>query len=94
MSKVYIALEERYNLLANENGASEILGVYSTVDKALNKLLNDIEINVNEYNYVIDTDCDLEKFKKDKVGYVTLFYGVQENWDYYCEYRIIEKEMN
>lgn len=93
MNKVYIALEENYNMLASEVGASEILGVYNTIDKALDKILKDIEISINEYDYVIDNECDLEKFKKDKTGYIRLFYKEQENWDYHCEYRIVEKEV-
>lgn len=91
MNKVYIALEENYHTLACEVGASEILGVYDTIDKALDKILKDIEISINEYDYVIDNDCDLEKFKKDKIGYIRLFYKEQENWDCHCEYRIVEK---
>ena len=43
MNKVYIALEENYHLLAWEIGASEILGVYDTKDKALDKILDDIK---------------------------------------------------
>ena len=43
MNKVYIALEENYHLLACEIGASEILGVYDTKDKALDKILDDIK---------------------------------------------------
>lgn len=93
MNKVYIALEENYHTLACEIGASEILGVYNTIDKALDKILKDIEISINEYDYVIDNECDLEEFKKDKSGCIRLFYKEQENWDYHCEYRIVESEV-
>lgn len=93
MNKVYIALEENYHTLACEIGASEILGVYDTIDKALDKILKDIETSVNEYDYVIDNECDLEQFKIDKIGYIRLFYNEQENWDYHCEYRIVEMEV-
>ena len=50
MNKIYIALEENYHTLACELGASEILGVYDTIDKALDKILKDIETNVNDYD--------------------------------------------
>lgn len=93
MKKVYIALEENYNMLASEVGASTILGVYNTIDKALDGILKDIEASINEYDWVMDNDCDLEKFKKDKTGYIRLFYKEQENWDYHCEYSIVEKEI-
>lgn len=93
MNKIYIALEENYHILACEIGASEILGVYDTIDKALDKILKDIDISINEYDYVIDNECDLEKFKKDKMGCIRLFYKEQENWDYHCEYSIVEKEI-
>lgn len=93
MNKVYIALEENYHLLACEIGASEILGVYDTKDKALDKILDDIKISIEEDDYVIDEEDDLEQFKKDKIGCITLFYKEQENWDYYCEYRIVESEV-
>lgn len=93
MNKVYIAVEENYYTLACECGASEILGVYDTIDKALDKILKDIETSINEYGYVIDNECDLEKFKIDKIGCIRLFYKEQENWDYHCEYRIVESEI-
>lgn len=93
MNKVYIALEENYHTLACEIGASRILGVYDTINKALNKILNDIEESVNAYDYVIDDECNLEQFKQDKKGCIRLFYREQENWDYHCEYRIIESEV-
>lgn len=93
MNKVYIALEENYHLLASEIGASEILGVYDTKDKALDKILDDIKISIEEYDYVIDEFDDLEQFKKDKIGCIRLFYKEQENWDYHCEYRIVESEI-
>lgn len=93
MNKIYIALEENYRTLACELGASEILGVYDTIDKALVSILKDIETNVNDYDYVIDNECDLKQFKIDKIGCVRLFYKTQDNWDYHCEYRIIESEV-
>lgn len=93
MNKVYIALEENYHSLASEIGASGILGVYNTIDKALDKILKDIEISIKEYDYVIDNECDLEEFKKDKSGCIRLFYKEQENWDYHCEYSIVESEV-
>ena len=94
MNKIYIALQENYNMLASEIGACEILGIYNTIDKALDKILDNIAIDTLEYAYVIDNECDLEEFKKDKSGCIRLFYKEQENWDYHCEYRILEKEMN
>lgn len=93
MNKIYIALEENYHILACEIGASEILGVYDTIDKALDKILKEIETSINKYDYVIDNECDLEKFKNDKMGCIRLFYKEQENWDYHCEYSIVEKEI-
>lgn len=93
MNKVYIAVEENYHTLACELGASEILGVYDTIDKALDKILKDIETSINEYGYVIDNECDLEQFKIDKIGCIRLFYKEQENWDCHCEYRIVESEI-
>ena len=93
MNKVYIALEENYHVLACEIGASEILGVYNTKEKALEIILNDIITNINEYGYVIDNECDIEQFKKDKTGCIRLFYQEQENWEYHCEYRIVESEI-
>lgn len=93
MNKVYIAVEENYHMLACEIGASEILGVYDTKEKALDKILIDINDSIENYDYVIDTECDLETFKKDKIGCIRLFYKEQENWDYHCEYRIVESEV-
>lgn len=61
MNKVYIALEENYHVLACEIGAGEILGVYDTINKALDKILKDIEISINEYDYVIYMEEMLEE---------------------------------
>lgn len=93
MNKIYIALQENYHILGAEIGACEILGVYKTIDEALDRILDNIAIDTLEYDYVIDNDCDLEQFKKDKKDYVRLFYKEQENWDYSCEYSIVEKEL-
>ena len=92
MNKIYIALQENYHMLACEIGACEILGVYKTIDKALDKILDNIAIDTTEYDYVIDNECDLRQFKKDKKGCIRLFYREQENWDYHCEYKIVEME--
>lgn len=93
MNKIYIALQENYHMLASEIGACEILGVYKTIDKALDKILDNIAIDTIENDFVIDNECDLEEFKKDKKGYIRLFYREQENWDYHCEYSIVESEI-
>lgn len=93
MNKVYIALQENYHMLATETGACVILGIYKTIDKALDRILDNIAIDTLEYGYVIDNECDLEQFKKDKKDYVRLFYKEQENWDYHCEYKIVESEV-
>ena len=58
MNKVYIALQENYHKLAAEIGACEILGVYKTIDKALNRILDNIKIDRLEYDYVIENESE------------------------------------
>lgn len=91
--KVYIAKQENYHVLACEIGACMILGVYDNIDKALDKILQNINEDMTEYDYVLDNECDLEQFKKDKKDCIRLFYKYQENWEYYCEYCIEEHEV-
>lgn len=95
MEKVYLVLEENYNMLANENGASYIYGYFKDREKAIEKALNEIKTN-KSYNWVIDeeqelaTEDDIREHLNKGLS-VVMFYEYQENWDYH--YVISIKEL-
>ena len=47
----------------------------------------EIEHNMEEFNFVEDTENQLKELEK------TIFYDYQENWQNYIEFQIIEKEV-
>ena len=96
--KVYIVLEENYNMLLNECDASYIYGVYDNKQKAIERLLKEIEHQKNNYNAVVDEESDIDKYveniKNDYFrGGIILFSGYQENWDFYSVIMIKEEKI-
>ena len=96
--KIYIVLEENYNMLASENGASYIYGVYDSKDKALLKLLDELHDQQYNCDIVLDEQSDIDEFVKDiNNDYfgarLRTFYKYQENWDYYSEIMIKEEDL-
>ena len=83
--KVYILLERLYNYDSGEESTSFVDGVYSTKEKAIQKMYEEIQHNIEDFNFVEDTDnITKEDFK-------ILFYDYQENWNNYIEFEIIEE---
>lgn len=98
MNRVYIVLEENYNFLANEIGASYIYGCFDTKDKAIKKAIETIRHSVEENECVIDEDIveEYNNNKEDffnKYSYVRIFCEKQENWNFYSELSIKELEV-
>lgn len=85
--KVYILLEKVFNYDGMENKDSYIDGVYNTIDKAVEAMQKEIEHNINNFNFIEDTDNITKEHTK------ILFYDYQENWQNYIEFGIIEKEV-
>ena len=96
MEKVYIVLEESYNLLADENGASYIYGCYDTKEKAIDKAIEMINVSLED-DWVLDEN-DLEDYNSNprkfvSESYARTFWKYQENWAYYSEISVKELEV-
>lgn len=85
--KVYILIERIYNYDSGEENTSCIDGVYNTKQKALDKMQEEIKHNINDFEFVEDTDNEQKK------DFKILFYNYQENWQNYIEFEIIESEV-
>lgn len=78
--KVYILIEQCFEP-CNENYIT-ILGVYKTEEDAKAKQKQTIEGNINNFDFVLDTQTENR-----------IFFLSQENWDNYIEYSIHEQEI-
>lgn len=85
--KVYVLVERIYNYDSGEENTSYIDGVYNTKQKALDKMQEEIKHNINDFNFVEDTDNKITQNTK------IIFYDYQENWQNYIEFEIIESEV-
>lgn len=87
--EIYVMYEQRYGELVGDNSPAEILGVYSSEEKAREQL--EKEIFNQEEGWVVDENCldDEGHFKPS--DYVLMFWEEQENWG--CYFEIIIKEM-
>lgn len=81
--KVYILLQQVFAI--DTEGGADIIGVYTTREKAEEKQKTLIKDDVENWDFIEDTQNN-ENCK-------ILFYGFQENWDNYIEYSIIEMEV-
>lgn len=84
--KVYILIEQVFPTC--EDSYTEVLGVYKNAQQAEEEKQKVIQENIENYNFVKDS----ENMKNIFATY-RLFLEFQENWDYYIEYKIIEKEV-
>ena len=85
--KVYVLIERIYNYDSGEENTSYIDGVYNTKQKALDKMQEEIKHNLEDFDFVEDTD------NATKENYKILFYNYQENWQNYIEFEVIESEV-
>lgn len=81
--KVYILLQQVFKI--DTEGGADIIGVYTTREKAEEKQKTLIKDDVENWDFIEDTQNN-ENCK-------ILFYGFEENWDNYIEYSIIETEV-
>lgn len=86
--EVYILLEE---VFGTDERYTEVLGTYTTQEKAFEELKKTINDNIKYCNFVLDeqNDCKPEVLKNHTI----IFYDYQENWNNYIEYIIIKKEV-
>ena len=81
---MYLVYESLYGELLVDNDSTNIIGLYDSKEKAINKVKE--LINAEEF-YVLDTERD----DVERDGYVRLFFNNQENWS--CYYEIIIKKL-
>lgn len=85
--KIYVLVERIYNYDSGEENTSFVDGVYSSKEKAREKMQEEIKHNINDFEFVEDTDNEQKK------DFKILFYNYQENWQNYIEFEIIESEV-
>lgn len=85
--KVYVLIERIFNYDSGEENTSFVDGVYSSKEKAKEKMQKEIKHNIKDFNFVEDTDNKITQNTK------IIFYDYQENWQNYIEFEIIESEV-
>ena len=85
--KVYILIERIYNYDSGEENSSYVDGVYDSKEKARQRMQEEIKHNINDFNFVEDTDNKITQNTK------IIFYDYQENWQNYIEFEVIESEV-
>ena len=85
--KVYVLVERIYNYDSGEENTSFVDGVYSSKEKAREKMQEEIRHNIEDFNFIEDTDNRITENTK------IIFYDYQENWQNYIEFEIIESEV-
>lgn len=81
-NKVYILTEYNYNSECGEEAGSWILGVFTSEKKAKEEMKKVIKNDIENEGYIYDNETEN-----------IVFFGEQENWNNYIEYRITEKEV-
>lgn len=77
---MYLVYESLYGDLLQECDSTNIIGLYNSREKAIEKAKYNIEQDTKTNNYVLDN----EKNNLEEDNFVRLFYNNQENWgDYY-----------
>ena len=85
--QVYILIERIYNYDSGEENSSYVDGVYDSKEKARQRMQEEIKHNINDFNFVEDTDNKITQNTK------IIFYDYQENWQNYIEFEVIESEV-
>ena len=83
---MYLVYESLYGDLLLECDSTNIIGLYGTKERALEKAHELIQEEINEGQYVLDHDRNTIED-----GYVRFFYKDQENWG--CYYELFLEEM-
>jgi len=84
---MYLLYESLYGDLLQECDSTNIIGLYDTLEKAIEKAKYNIEQDTKCNNYVLDD----ERKNIEEDNFVRLFYNNQENWNDY--YEIIIKKI-
>lgn len=87
---MYLVYESLYGDLLNECDSTNIIGLYNTKEKAIDKVNKMIKQQLgNDSNYVLDREHN--NINED--NFVRLFYNNQDNWNCYYEILIIKVEV-
>lgn len=87
---MYLVYESLYGELLYECESTNIIGLYNTKEKAIDKVNKMIKQQLgNDSNYVLDREHN--NINED--NYVRLFYNNQDNWNCYYEILIIKVEV-
>lgn len=87
--KVYVV----YQLGYTGSNELEILGVYDRYTKAEKVYLQNIQDNIEEFDYGVDKECDDRVYELQHRMTRLFKGGLQENWDNYLELHISEQEV-
>lgn len=87
---MYLVYESLYGELLYECESTNIIGLYNTKEKAIDKVNKMIKQQLeNDSNYVLD----IEHNNINEDNFVRLFYNNQDNWNCYYEILIIKVEV-
>lgn len=87
---MYLVYESLYGELLYECESTNIIGLYNTKEKAIDKVNKMIKCQLgNDSNYVLD----IEHNNINEDNFVRLFYNNQDNWNCYYEILIIKVEV-
>lgn len=86
-SKVYLLIETDYNTDGDLAVDNEILGIYEDLEHAKKVMHEEMQRNIEDYEFVSDSDNESKELSK------ILFWNYEENWNNYIEFNIIEKEI-
>lgn len=88
---MYLLYESYYGEIVLDTGDStNIIGLYSSKEKAVEKAKELIETDIKNNNYVLDIDNN----NIEENGYVIMFWNNQENWSCYYEVNIEKIELD
>lgn len=86
--KMYLVYASNYGECAWESDATEVLGLYTDLEKAKNRVQALYDWYMQETDFVLDTESNIETLKENEC--IRLFYREQENWSVYFEVHIEE----
>lgn len=87
--KVYVV----YQLGYTGSNVLEILGVYKDYKIAETKYLQQINDNIEDFDFGVDEECDDRIYELTQRMTRLFKGGYQENWDNYLEIYIEEREV-
>ena len=88
---IYICLYEPEGELRYDD-ITRVLGVFTTIEQARERLIKEIDYDIQHNEYVVDKD-DYDNFKNGENMWINVFYQNEDYRQYYCM-TIIQSEVN